>query len=372
MPIALAYLAFVALGLPDGMPGAGWPLLAPDYRLAPSALGAWLAAAFAGYVASGLAAGAIMARVGVGRLLTISVALTAAAALGQAARPPWPGLLALALLSGLGAGAVDTAMNLVVARRFGPRQVNWLHACWGIGATAGPLALGLLLAWGAAWPAGFAAIGVALALLALAFAATWRRWAAKAEPAEPPSSWRQAMRLPTTRAGIPAFFLYTGVEAAAGQWAASVLVARGWGAAEASTAAAAFWGALTIGRIAAGTIATRVAAPLLPRAGAVTAALAIGAFASGPGPFDAAALALAGFALAPIYPTLMALTPARTGAAAPHAIGVQVAAAMAGGLLLPALAGALADRFGIPAVPVLVAAAAAMLILLIRRLTPRS
>lgn len=347
------------------MPGAVWPLLGRHFGLAPSGLGVWLGAACAGYLTSSIASGPLTQRFGAGRVLAISVAATAAAALGQATAPPWAGFLGLALLSGLGGGAVDSAMNTVVARRFGARQVNWLHACWGLGATAGPLLLGVLLGAGAGWPAGFLAVGIGLAGLGTVFLLTGRRWddaatigdaapdAAVPTPSLPSPSLRQAWRLPAARSGMLVFWLYTGTEAMAGQWAASVLVARGWTAPAAGLATALFWGALTAGRVLLGLIVDRVGPARLLRVSVLVAAIAALLFASGLGASDIPALAVLGFALAPLYPTLMSLTPARAGAAAPHAIGLQVAAAMLGGLSLPAIAGVGADHLGFGVVPLL-------------------
>lgn len=129
--LALAFLAFVGLGLPDPLPGTLWPELRPHYAQPHGALGLVLAAMATGYLTASILAGRAMQALGIGALLAASIAATAAAALGQAFAPPWLAFVALAMLAGFGSGAVDAALNTFAALRFAPRHLNWLHACWG-------------------------------------------------------------------------------------------------------------------------------------------------------------------------------------------------------------------------------------------------
>ncbi|WP_198371944.1 MFS transporter, partial [Roseomonas rosulenta] len=240
MPLlALAFLAFIGLGLPDPLPGTLWPELRPHYAKPHAALGLVLAAMAAGYLLASILTGRAIQALGIGALLAVSIAATAAAALGQAMAPPWVLFVALAMLAGLGSGAVDAALNTFAALRFAPRHLNWLHAFWGLGATLGPGLATALLAVGAGWQAGYAVVGAVLAMLALGFGATRARWedgTAADAPALPALS---ALRQPLVRRLIVVFFLLAGVEASAGQWAATVLVeARGATAATAAQVAA--------------------------------------------------------------------------------------------------------------------------------------
>lgn len=365
--LAFAYIAYVALGLPDGMPGALWPWLRADYGQAPGALGWLLLTTSAGTMAAGLLAGRAMAWIGTGWLLAGSVALTAVAALGAASAPPWPGLVALALVAGLGAGAVDAAMNLFAASRFAPRHLNWMHACWGLGATLGPAIATGVLAAGASWRLAYAVVGLMLAMLACGFLLTRRRWdGAEAQAPGPSRPAISVLRLPMARRQILAFFLYCGVEAGTGQWLATVMVeARGADPALAGGATTLFWASLAVGRVALGFVVDRMGPDRLLRWAALVMVLAAAAVPLLPAGMDLVAVALLAAALAPIYPTLMARTPARLGAAAAtHAVGFQVAAATAGAGLLPALLG-LAP---VAAIPWLLLGLAAVLAWLVRRI----
>lgn len=371
MPLLLlAYLAFVGLGLPDPLPGTLWPEIAPAYGLPNAALGLVLAAVSAGTILAGLLAGRLTARLGLGGLLAASLGATALAATGQALAPPWGLFVALGVLAGLGGGAVDAGLNLFAAARFAPRHLNWMHGCWGIGATLGPALATLLLAAGAGWQAGYAAVAALLLALGLAVLLTRRRWDAAAPAAEAgaPVTALSALRHRLVRLQMAVFFVYTGLEASAGQWAATILVARGAGPAEAAGAAALFWAGLAGARIVLGFVVDRVGPDRLLRL-AVPVAVAAAALLLA-GLADFAALALLAAMLAPVYPTLMARTPARLGGPlAVHAIGFQVAAAMAGVALLPGALGLAADLAGPAAVPAGILLLAVALAALVLRLT---
>ncbi|MCO6415118.1 MFS transporter [Siccirubricoccus sp. KC 17139] len=343
MPLLLlAYLAFIGLGLPDTLPGTLWPVLRADYGAPQAALGLLLAATATGTFTASLLAGQLIAALGIGGVLAGSVAVTAAAALGFALAPPFPVLVLLALFGGCGGGAVDAALNAFAATRFAPRHLNWMHACWGLGATLGPAIATALLAAGFPWRAAWGAVGLVLAALALGFLATRGRWQAREREAmaatRPRLSALSVLRLPLARWQIAAFVLYCGLEAGTGQWAATVLVERWDATPEAGGAATAlFWASLALGRVALGFVVDRLGADRLLRAMLLPVLLGSAGFALGlAGP----ALALLAVALAPLYPTLMARTPARLGAAAAaHAVGFQVAAATFGAGVLPALLG---------------------------------
>lgn len=365
--LLFAYIAYVALGLPDGLPGTLWPWLRGAYDQPIGALGWLLLTSSAGTTAAGLLAGRAMARLGTGWLLAGSVGLTAVAALGAALAPPWPGLVALALVAGLGAGAVDAALNLFAASRFAPRHLNWMHACWGLGATLGPAIATGVLAAGGSWRLAYAVVGAILAMLATGFLLTRGRWdAADAAPAGPARPAIAVLRQPMARRQILAFFLYCGLEAGTGQWLATVMVeARGADPALAGGATTLFWASLAIGRVGLGFVVDRMGPDRLLGWAVIVMIAAAAGVALLPMGMDLAAVSLLAVALAPIYPTLMARTPARLGpSAAVHAVGFQVAAATLGAGLLPALLG----MAPVEAIPVLLLGLAVLLAWLVRRI----
>ena len=213
MPLlALAFLAFIGLGLPDPMPGSLWPSLRPHYDVPNAALGLVLAAVATGYVAAGVLTGRMIARAGIGGVLVGSLAATTLAAAGQAFAPPWAGFVALAVLAGFGGGAVDSAMNLFAASRFKPGHMNWLHGFWGVGATLGPATAAALLAAGFGWQAGYAAVALALGALTVCFLATRGRWEdGTPRPPADRTNPLAVLRHPVARLQAAVFFLYTGL-----------------------------------------------------------------------------------------------------------------------------------------------------------------
>jgi len=367
--LLLAFLAFIGLGLPDPLPGSLWPETRPHYDLPNAALGLILAGVAAGYVAAGLLAGRLVVWLGLGGLLGASLVATALAALGQGLAPPWVVFVGLAVLSGFGGGAVDSGLNAFAANRFQPRQMNWLHGFWGVGATLGPALAAGLLAAGFGWQAGYLAVGALLLMLAIAFLITRRRWDDGAPAATGPRpSLLAVLRHPVARLQVIIFFVYTGLEAGAGQWAPTILTAaRNATPAEGAVAATLFFAALTGGRIGLGFVVDRIGADRMLRLLSPVAVLAGVVFALGVA--DLLALVVMALALAPIFPTLMARTPARVcPAAAAQVVGLQVASATLGVAVLPAALGLAADIAGMAVVPWLIAALAALCALLVWRL----
>ena len=176
MLLAIALLAFVSLGLPDGVLGVAWPSIRRSFGLPPGQLGSLLASAMVGYLVSSFSSGALVARLGVGRVLLWSSVLMAVNAFTCALAPAWSVMVAAGLLAGLGAGAIDAGINAFAAARFSPRLVSWLHACYGVGAMLGPLLMTAVLTSGLGWRWGYAVIGVLLAAMAGSFLVTISLW----------------------------------------------------------------------------------------------------------------------------------------------------------------------------------------------------
>jgi fucose permease len=372
--LLVAYLAFVGLGLPDAVTGVAWPSIRGTFGVEQDGLGLILSAAATGYLASSLAAGGLVRRLGIGRLLAGSSALVALALAGYATTGSWPAFLFCALALGAGGGAIDAALNLFVATAYGPRQLNWLHAFYGVGAALGPLLMTAVLAAGWSWRWGNAAIAAVIAALALAYFATRNVWSVAPGPARddgggaPLTAWRAA-RSPAVWMHVAAFVAIAGMEATAGQWGYTVLTeARGVSSAVAGVCVGGFWSMFTLARVLAGAVVLRLGGVRLARisaGGAVAGALLFAAAPAGAPLLGAAGLWLAGLALGPLFPGLMAETPRRVGSgAAAHAIGFQVAAAVVGAAAVPALAGAMAARLGLEAVAAVLLAGTVVLLAL--------
>ena len=368
MPLLLpiAFLAFIALGLPDGILGVAWPSMRATFAVPLDALGLLLTAAVAGYVLSSFSCGMLLKRMRIGTLLAASTWLTSASLAGYALLPSFPALLSAALMAGLGGGAVDSALNAYVAVRFRARSLNWLHASYSLGGFLGPVAMSGVIALGGPWRWGYALAAVAQALLGAVFLFTRRAWDTSHEGAEPdfaasapgsgaglthaPSSYRETLSRGKVWLGILAFLVYTGMECSVAQWGYTLLTdGRGLMAGKAALWISVYWGAFLGGRVLAGLLPLGNRSELLLRM-CPLAILAGAGFAAtgGSGPVTLAGLAIMGLAFAPVYPAMVSITPARLGFRdSANAMGFQVAAATVGMALIPGLIGIAAERLGV-------------------------
>ena len=384
--LALAYLAFISLGLPDAVLGVAWPSLRDTFGLSQALLGVLLAVSAAAYFISGMLAGRLIQGLGIGLLLAGSTALVAAGVLGYSAAPAFALILVVAPLMGFGSGAIDAALNSYAARHFSPKHMSWLHAAYAAGAMAGPAIMTAVLGVGASWRAGYAVVGVILAALALAFVVARRRW--ETEPSasqvvvdapggvgpvpldEPPMGTLSALRSGRVWLQIVIFFFYTGIEVSAGQWSYTLLTeGRGLGGTAAGTWVAIYWGGLLAGRLMLGFAVERVGQVTMLRLATLGVLIFSVLFAIPGLKVGAAALPLLSFSLASIYPGLMSETPRRVGArTSPHAVGFQVSAATLGVAVVPSIAGLMSERFGIEAIGWVIACGALVLLGLHERL----
>jgi fucose permease len=375
--LALAYLAFVSLGLPDAVPGVAWPSVRDTFGVAQSGLGIAIAAAALASFASGAVAGRLVDRFGIGALLAGSTALAALGVAGYGAAPTFALFLVAAAVVGFGSGAVDAGLNAYAAHHFPARHMTWLHAAYSTGAAIGPALMTAVLARGASWRAGYGVVAAILALLALAYTTARRQWTSDAPPeahGEPRSDAAvagragRALRMPRLWLHLALFVVYAGLEVVAGQWSYTVLVeGRGAGVETSGAVVTLFWTSLLAGRVVLGFVVERIGTVRLLRLGTVGAVLgaALAALPGAPVALTAVGLATLGLSIAPIYPALMGETPRRIGRdVAMHAVGFQISASTFGVASLPALAGLLGERLGLNAIPMLVLVCAVLFLAL--------
>ena len=362
--IVLAYVAFISLGMPDGLFGVAWPSIREDFDLRLDSIGAFFFAATTGYMLSSFFSGTIISRLGVGGTLAASCALTASALLSYTIVPSWWMMVALAIASGLGAGAIDAGLNTYVASHFGEGLMQWLHASFGFGVTLGPIIMTAGLTMFNSWRLGYQVVGAAQLLLALSFLLTMHLWRDDGIPHEQEQErrltdyrtpFRETLQQPVVWLNLLLFFLYTGAEISFGSWTYSLLtLSRNIPVEIAGLWAGSYWATFTIGRILAGVLTRHFGMANLLKAGLL---LALGgSLLLWWNPFPQAsiiAVSVIGFAIAPIFPGLVSGTSARVGEHhAANTIGMQIAAAGFGGAVVPSLAGVLAENISLEAIPV--------------------
>lgn len=357
--LALASLGFVSLGLPEGMLGVAWPSIRASFGLPLDALGLLLAPFATGYFVSSAVSGRVLARLGVGQALAVSCGVTGLSLLGYAVSPAWLSMIALAGVLGLGAGTIDAGVNTYAAVAHGARVLNWMHAAFGLGAAVGPLLMTAIIGSGLAWNIGYAAVGLAQLGLAGAYWRTRRLYVrprhqapAVAHPQPANASLRALLGQPLALLSMALFFVYVGLEAGSGQWAFSLFtLSRGTPVTIAGVLVSAYWASLTAGRVLFGVLVSHVSSEHILRACMLITVLAAGLIWLNVPLVSWLALAVLGLVYAPVFPVLIADTPARFGASqTANAVGLQVAAAVAGGAALPGLIGVLAARMSLEVV----------------------
>ncbi|MFN5237006.1 MAG: MFS transporter [Bacteroidota bacterium] len=354
--IGIAFLAFISLGLPDGLLGISWPFISTKTGVPLDSLGSILLAMLLGFVSTSVLSGYIMARFSMGWLIAVSCVTTSLSLFVVAASPDWLVIIVASFFLGAGAGAIDTSFNIFASVRFSPAVINWLHAFYGVGATAGPVLLTWLFTHRQSWESGYLIVACIQMTLAVLFFFTAGLWGRPAEKHEQPEvvPWRETIGLPMVWIGIFVFFLYTGFESSMGQWTFTVLLkSRNLPESEASARAGFFWASLTFGRILFGIVLTRIAVgSVLKMAFPGIAAGVLLLSVNAGGTTDIIGIIFAGFFCAPVFPLLITLTPVIFGNRhAPGIIGYQSSAAMLGAALIPGALGLLADFLGWTALP---------------------
>lgn len=361
--IIVAYVAFIALGMPDGLLGVAWPSIRTSFSIPLDAIGMLLPASVAGYLTSSFLSGPLISRWGIGRVLTASCAMTGVALIGYTLVPVWGMMVVLGILAGLGAGAIDAGLNSYVAAHFGEGVMQWLHASYGIGVTLGPIIMTIALTTLNSWRIGYRVVGGFQVALAACFVMTLSLWNQKEPSAETDAPkiltdyktpMLETLRQPLVWVSALLFFMYCGAEVSFGTWTYSLLTeSRGIDPAAAGLVAGSYWATFTIGRMAAGLYAKRAGVHRMVQ-GSLTAAF-LGAVFLIWNPSEITnllAVALVGYAIAPIFPSLMSGTSQRVGVQhAANTIGLQMAATGLGSAVIPSLLGVLARRFSLEIIP---------------------
>ena len=358
--LAVIYLAFISLGLPDALLGAAWPSMYGQFGVPLSDMGAISMIIALGPVVSSLQSDRLTRRLGAGKVTALSVATTAVALYGFSISRSFAMLCLWAIPYGLGAGSVDAALNNYVALHYASRHMSWLHCMWGVGASVGPSIMGYALTGGQSWNAGYrfiALLQLALTALLLLSLPLWQRrdTAAQADgKAGGPLTLRRVIAIPGAREIMIAFLCYCSLEQTAGQWASSYLVLhRGLAAETAAGLASLFYIGITVGRALSGFLTLKLNDTQMTRLGMVLTALGVALLLLPLGQTGAfLGLAVTGLGCAPVYPCLIHSTPARFGAERSQAlIGVQMASAYVGTCVTPPLFGAIAGRISMALYP---------------------
>lgn len=363
--VILSFIAFVALGMPDGLLGVAWPSIRGGFSIPLDALGMFLTALVIGYMTSSFFSGPIVTRLGVGKVLAISCTLTGVALFGYTFVPAWWMMVLLGVVAGFGAGAIDAGLNTYVAAHFSEGLMQWLHASWGVGITLGPIIMTLGLSTTETWHTGYRIVGGFQLFLAACFVLTLPMWSDNDKPAahdEPKkltdykTPMGETMRQPRVWMSALLFFLYVGAEGALGTWIYTLLTeSRGIDPTVAGFWAGSYWATFTVGRIIAGLFANRIGINKLVIGGLLGALTGAVLLVWNPSSaVNLLAVAIIGFSIAPIFPAMMSGTSKRVGEHfAANTIGMQMTATGLGTAVIPGVMGVIAKQVSLETIPLI-------------------
>lgn len=357
--LAIIYISFISLGLPDGMLGSAWPSMYPEFDVPVSYAGLLAMFISAETVVSSLWSDRLTKKFGTGKVTAVSVGMTAVGLLGFSVSGSMWMLFLWAIPYGFGAGSVDASLNNYVALHYESRHMSWLHCMWGLGASVGPYIMSFALTNGHGWNMGYRYVGIIQIVLTIVLVFSLPMWkkpqdavnGATDEVNDKALTLKEIFRVLGVKEVMIVFFCYCALEQTTGLWASSYLVLhRGVTAEKAASYASLFYVGITIGRAISGFITMKLNDRNMIRLGQgiiLTGLLVLFV----PTSIDAVSLVglvLVGLGCAPIYPCVIHSTPEYFGADKSQAIiGVQMASAYVGSCVAPPVFGWIANHVSI-------------------------
>lgn len=371
--LMIIYVCFISLGLPDSLLGSAWPVLHTEINVPISYAGIISMTIFVGTILSSLFSDKLLHRFGAGKVTATSIVLTAAGLFGFSVSSRFWMLVLSAVPYGLGAGGVDAILNNYVALHYKAQHMSWLHCMWGVGAAISPYIMSFALVKLDGWSYGYlivSAIQAVLSVIVFISLPIWKDAGNDGDGTETEAVALTFREIFAIKGAVPCFLLFFGycaLELTTSLWASSYLVERWSFTPEAAAGyACMFYIGITVGRFINGFLAMRLGDHFLIRLGigivlAGTVVMLL--------PFNSV-FALAGFLViglgcAPIYPCIIHMTPDVFGADKSQAmIGVQMAFAYTGFLVMPPLFGVIAEHISIALLPVYLLALLALMLVM--------
>ncbi|MGG7199871.1 MFS transporter [Clostridium butyricum] len=359
--LAVIYLSFISLGLPDSLLGSAWPAMYGEFGVPVSYAGIISMIIAAGTILSSLQSDRLTRKLGTGKVTAISVAMTAVALFGFSFSNSFWILCFWAIPYGLGAGSVDASLNNYVALNYASRHMSWLHCMWGVGASLGPYIMGYAMTGGQGWNSGYGYIAVLQIVLTIILIFSLPLWKNRTEEKNENSvnaktlTLKEIIKISGAKEIMITFFCYCALEQTTGLWASSYLTLhKGISADKAASFASMFFIGITIGRAFSGFITMKLSDSKMIRFGQGVAAIGIITLMLPFGEYiSLIGLIMIGLGCAPIYPCIIHSTPEYFGADKSQAIiGVQMASAYIGTLLMPPIFGLIAEYINVSLYPV--------------------
>ena len=356
--LALIYIAFISLGLPDSLLGSGWPVMHLELGVPISYMGIVSMVISGGTIVSSLMSDRLNRKLGTRIVTVMSVFLTVIALFGFSFSSRFWMLIVFAVPYGLGAGAIDAALNNYVALHYKAKHMSWLHSFWGVGTIVSPFIMGYALT-NRTWNSGYRIVGaiqLAIAILLLVTLPVWKVNKAADETEKKSVGLVSALKIKGVPFLLIGFFAYCAAEATAMQWASTYFVeVKGISAERAATFASLFYIGITVGRFISGFITDKlgdrrmiIIGTSILICGVCCLFVPVSSYI-----LAAAAFIIIGLGCAPIYPCIIHSTPNNFGAENSGAIiGIQMASAYVGSTFIPPVFGLLGNSISFKIMPI--------------------
>ncbi len=359
--LTIIYLTFISLGLPDAVLGTSWPIMYKEFNVPLSNAGIVSMIICFGTIVSSLNTNKLLKKFGTGLLTSISVLLTAFALLGFSFSSSFIMLCIMAIPYGLGAGAVDASINNYVALHYSAKHMNWLHSFWGLGATLGPIIMGVALSNNYTWNLGYIVLFILQLIISIFLFSTLSLWkdeknSTSEEDNNKTYTFKELISLKGSKSILIAFFCYCSLEVCIGLWSSSFLVLqKNFLPSLSATLTSLFFLGITFGRFFSGFLSNNIKSSNLIRLGETFILLGLILLVSSSNHVIIGfGLVLMGIGCAPVYPSIIHETPNKFGKnASSSMIGLQMASAYVGSTFTPPIIGFITDSIGIVFLPVL-------------------
>ncbi len=363
LTLIIAFLSFIAIGLQGGAMNVAWLYMQDSFERSLESLGILLIAMTVGGLLVSFFSGRMIALWGLNRFCITGAALLSLSLLITAVTPFWSVLVVSAAIWGIGRAAINAGVNTYVAQNYPVSRMNWLHAIFGVGSTLGPLLVTLtVVQLGQSWQVSYLILAAVQFMVLLLFGLTFHAWKLDEDPSDDTRStplakpsMRETLSLLPVWLGTALFISHTGLQISVGQLSNNLLVeGRGIDPAVAGLWISLFWGFLTLGRLIFGSLIDHYGmARVLRLCTLISLVGAIFIWWNLLPAFSFIGIALAGFGLAPIFPSSVSRTPQLVGKRhSPNAIGIQMAGAALGGALIPGFIAYLGDNLGLSIIPI--------------------
>lgn len=358
--ICIIYLAFISLGLPDSTLGAAWPVMYETLGVPISYMGIISMLISGGTIISSLFSDKLTRKFGTNKVTAISVFLTAIALIGFSISNRFWMLLIFTIPYGLGAGAIDAALNNYVAIHYSSKHMSWLHSFWGVGTIISPFIMSYSLS-NFSWSFGYRVIAYIQLFIGGILLLTLPIWKVnehkKEEAVEQKAlSIKDVCKIKGVPSLLVAFLCYCAAEGTAMAWSCTYLVkSREMDEISAAAFASLFFIGMTVGRFLAGFVTNRLGDRKMINLGSAIIFIGVLLLII---PIDSIYVALIGLLIiglgcAPIYPCIIHSTPNNFGSENSGAIiGIQMASAYLGSTLMPPLFGIIGNAFSFSIFPV--------------------